>query len=170
MTTPAIQNEEKIQELAKAIYTEAGLADKAKISLAATLKADKNLLDYIVSKVAHSALLEVQRKLRHDIVKQSWKAKTFTVDEQQKVQLSTTRYLDWPMMGGLKLRDATKELVLKDASRYQNNGAGNLRNARFLQLVAMRLEGKEKVKDKFSDEELGKLLDAAKKSVQHLQS
>ncbi len=168
MTTPAIQFEEKVQALAKALYDKDGLT--AKEDLAKVIKKDTTLLDYIISKVAYSALLEVQRKLRHDIIKQSWKAKTFSDSEQQRVQLATSRYLDWPMMDGTKLRDATKVVVLKDANRYQNNGAGNLRNARFLQLVATRLtDDKAKVSDKFTDEELGKLLDAAKKSVMHLQ-
>ncbi len=169
MTTPAIQFEEKVQALAKALYDKDGLT--AKEDLAKVIKKDTTLLDYIISKVAYSALLEVQRKLRHDLIKQSWKAKTFSDSEQQKVQRATARYLNWPMMDGSKLADATKQLVLKDAARYQNNGAGNLRNARFLQLVATRLtDDKVKVSDKFTDEELGKLLDAAKKSVTHLQS
>ena len=86
MTTVAIQHEEKLQEMAKRVYHDSGLG--ARETLARMILLDKNLLEHILSKVAYQALLEVQRKLRHDIVKQTWEPKKFTKGLQRAKQRS----------------------------------------------------------------------------------
>jgi hypothetical protein len=59
--------------------------------------------------------------------------------------------LDFPLSGGLLLRDATREQVLEQVSFYEKQGRDMLHKARWLQLVAQGVPESQKVGDSLTD-------------------
>lgn len=147
-----------IYDLAKDTYESHGIGDEAIQDLIDKISEEASLVEQALRGLAVDALMEAQRRARAKITKSVTKPKVYTEEMQEAVTKACARFLHWPMMDGTLLGDATKTHLLKDAERYKANADGNLRNMKFLSLVAERLEDKQKVKEVFTDEELAKIM------------
>ncbi len=90
----------------------------------------------------------------------------FSREEQEAVGSRGERYtgfMGWPMSDGTRLGQADRDLVEKDMSTYCRLAEGNGRNAEFMKMILQKLRPGQKVGEVFSEDELVRLMERAKK-------
>lgn len=171
MSTPLMQ-------VAEEIYDKNSLSPKAVKALKKKLCDDKTLLDLALERVAYDLLRAVQQQRRVEIQeggtvgspdpkpsgRNGFKPR-YTLEEQLAAVRTCGSYLKWPLWDGTFLGKATRDLVLKNAERYQSQALGNFHKAQFLRRVAEGLEDGQKVSDVYTDEELATLYREAQVGV-----
>lgn len=150
----------KIYELAEAAYEAHGDSEVALDKLVDEIIQDDALVEGSARFAAKHALAQSRRIVR--CVIEGEPQKRYSKAFQQQIQVACGQFLKWPLMDGTELAKATKEHVLRDAERFQANADGNARKARFLKLVAERLQDGELVGEVLTDGELRKLMEEAK--------
>lgn len=143
---------EKLNKIAREVYDdEGGYCEGAIEALEQLIMSDKELVQYAVRQIASDSLRHVQREVRTIISNAPGTpaAHYGSSEMRERLNKSLRKYslYDWPMMNGTKLKDATKEHVLSDATRYRVNEAGNARKARFLEMVARKMKNDQKAGD-----------------------
>ncbi len=159
------QNEEaekNLREISRQIY-ESGLRGEPAIEVFfQEVMEDDELLAEAIRISAESCLFAVQREERRELYRQAADFKPRYTEEQQiAIRNACSRFLSWPMMDGSFIKDASRTHLLEDAERYRKNAEGNLRNVRFLSLVAEGLEGDQKVSEIYTSEMLERLMKKA---------
>jgi hypothetical protein len=129
---------------------------------------DEDLTALAVHNAAYDALRERMRDVRAEISNgggngEAHQSKVYSPELREKLQQSLRGFLQRPMMDGTLLENATREVLLSDAERYENYAEGNAREGRFLRAVAKKVPDEKKVKDVFSEQQLQRLYDRAKK-------
>lgn len=81
-----------------------------------------------------------------------------------RVHAKVESLLDWPLMDGTPLSEATKEKCLEDAARFRANAKGNIRNAVFLEEVANKLRPRQKVRNVLTHKKLMELMNMAEEA------
>lgn len=69
--------------------------------------------------------------------------------------------LDFPLSGGLLLRDATRQEVSDQAAMYEKSGSDMLRKSRWLTVIAQSIPDRKKVGDVITEERAVELWDAS---------
>lgn len=153
-----VSQELSMMRLAEQVYEEHALSEEAVMALVEHITQSEDLVNIVLRQAAYDLLRHAQRTARSKIESHPDSVKKYSAAFQESTQIVCGGFLNWPMMNGTRLKDATKEQVLKDADRYKANAAGNLLKAKFLTLVASRLRQSQKVGDVYSDESLAKLM------------
>lgn len=136
---------ESIIELCDSVYEEHGNTHASVELVYQSLRANEEFRDRALRLAAHEGLLDAQRRKRHVAVQEGVRnSQTFYSSEQQRRTVEKVRgLLAWPLTTGKILRDATKEEILIDSSKFLKMGKANVRNAWFLRKVAESLEDGE---------------------------
>ncbi len=132
--------------------------------------AEHHLYHSALVMAASEALSAAQHTARRIITttREDYQPRTFSKEMQESVQFSIGKFLNWPLMNGTPLKDSTKDMILHDAARYRKNARGNMRSARFLEMVAERLRDGQKVGGALTDRQLATLMDKAREEVSEL--
>lgn len=69
--------------------------------------------------------------------------------------------LDFPLSGGLLLRDATRQEVSDQAAMYEKSGSDMLRKSRWLMAIAQSIPDQKKVEDVITEERVVELWEAS---------
>lgn len=154
----------KMLKAARDIFGSHGYTDIAINMVIDEIDSDPEMRLEAVRTAAMDAVMVAQREFRSQIIN-GGTPKTYSREMQRRLQQSVVGFFSWPMMNGSRLADATKELLETDAARYQANAEGNARNASFLRAVAAKVGEGQKVKDVFSEEQLTKLMEKAKRQT-----
>jgi len=132
-----------LQRIVGEIYEVSGSTDDAVGAVVERVldEADEVLTDALLREGARNLLGNLRYKTRLVIQgkQKSPAPKTFTAEYQEEVVSRLGKYFDWPMMDGTRLKDATREHVVKDAERYASIARGCDKNSRFLFGVAERM-------------------------------
>lgn len=67
---------------------------------------------------------------------------------------ATNLWMDFPLMCGTRLGDATRQEVTATAERYLKLGRANTKRGRFLQSVAQAVTGKKKVRQVLTEDQI----------------
>lgn len=152
-----------INDAAKEHYAIHGFSTESVKLLDKRIRKEKSLLDEAVYQAAYDALRGVQHTIRHTMT--TGKVGTVKSYDGEMGEVLDTRLKGlyaWPMMNGVMLADATKEDLDGDATKYQANADGNALRARFLRLVRSGMGRHKKVRNAYTPEALGRLMDLAK--------
>lgn len=117
------------------------------------------LLAPFLSQACYQAVSLACRHSRRKI----WTAPNYTKGGNgQRVVAHAKSLLDFPLPGGLRLRDATKKEVLAGANVYGQYADDMAGKARWLKAIAERLSGRKKVATVLSESELEDLREKSK--------
>ncbi len=151
----------RLQKLADELFSQRGMNEESVRLLGESIRADPDLILDATTQAANYALLESQRTLRAGIANDGV-VKRYSKELQNMIQTKCAGFLDWPMMNGVRLADATKEHLITDAARFQRNADGNARNAAFLRAVADRLRDGQRVGDVLTERQLRNMMNRVK--------
>lgn len=155
-------NHEELMKTAMQCYKDHnGFNDQSVSSLLREFYKDSTLLSQALYWAASEAMRECQRKARVLITNQPVTPKKYTVEQQTRVVEQCFTFLYWPLMGGILLKDATREQILMEADKYRSFKEGNALKERYMRLVASRLKEGEKA-GSLKEEELRNLYHEAK--------
>lgn len=150
----------KLLVLARGIYPQFGLDEEGIHALQEHVLADPNLVAEVVRFACLEALKNVQYETRQVIAgkkKEPYRPKTFTTEQQNIIVAGCGKWLNWPMMNGTLLKNATKEHLLQDIQKYRNMYVGHYQNMRFLEEVANKLKDGQTVGEVLTDKQLTKI-------------
>lgn len=166
---PGERSERGLYSLARELYGEHGHSDACLTALVDRVLESPDLTAQAVRAAALDAVLKAQQAQRNLIERQALTRQEVPESPRYSPSLRSAllrrgdRYLDWPMMDGSRLGDATKEHLLKDSSHYQVQSEANARHARFLTLVATKVRGSQRVRDRLDDQALADLMGQAER-------
>ncbi len=158
-----------LNHIAQSVYSEQGLGDA---SVLAILEAVQNhpeaeaLLNRLVRDGIKQLLYAAQHRTRATIEgkpNQKYQPKVFTQEQRDRAAITFGTFFMWPMRDGSKLKDATREDLLKDSERFQLQADGNARKARFLNLVAGGMKEGQVVSKVYTESRLAELMRKAEK-------
>ncbi len=159
-----------LHRLAGRVHDEFGFGDEAISHLEELILKDKAALRQAARDSAEAALRHRMSLERAKIIRSApshdESPRRYSREMQEAVGNSAGKYLgflDWPMSNGVRLAKADRELVSNDAEQYRKLAEGNGRNSRFLSMVLGKLKPGQVVEEVFSEEELSRLMDRAKK-------
>lgn len=111
------------------------------------------LTENLLSRACYDAVRGVCRQSRRAI----WTAPNYDKGgNSDRLKSFSVSIMDWPLPGGMLLRNANKEDVLKAAGFYSTQAKSMSSVAAWLMLIGKRV-GKVTVGEKFTAEKLGKL-------------
>ncbi len=147
---------------ARRIYIECnGSTDVARDRLSIEIKRDADMLEAAVRLATDTALASARHAARAVIIAATPAAqapKVFSPEFQASVQVAAGRFYNWPLSDGCLLADATRSQLTRDIGMYRGQAAGCLRNARFLELVADKVQEGQQVREVFNEEQLNRLM------------
>ena len=137
---------------------------KAIDALTARLAADKRLMREVVADaVVIASETLVQHKMRDDraaVVLSATRAKNGVIALANGLR---SAILDFPLAGGIKLREASPDQVMQQVERYDSIGRDVMHKARWLQLIAQGVPRNKKIGEVITDERAQQLWDEASK-------
>jgi hypothetical protein len=114
------------------------------------------LMDPLVREACYAALTQACRRRRRTV----WDVQPPSAETQRNTVVDLARgmtLLDFPLPGGLRLRDASRDDVAAAAEFYLNQASDMAVKGRWLRLVAQAVPGKKKVGSVLSIERLEEL-------------
>ena len=151
-----------------------GKIDPAVSYLRSQIINDPVLLESVLLEAIEVAVEDcVRAEHRHDretIVKVAWD-RSILVDSSKRMAarvLADVRYtlLNFPLDGGLKLKDATKDQIQRTADRYQGTATDADFKFRFLAAVAKPMKVGQKAIDVYDDDKLQAVWNKVKKETE----
>lgn len=136
----------------------------ARRKLLSRLLTDRKLLatvlEPIIASALHDKLGSLQGNARHHITKSQGKNAVAALADGIARSL-----MDFPLAGGLRLRDASREQVAAQAQIYQDNADTMGHRARWLALVAQSLPDGKTVGSTMSEERLAELFEQGRSGL-----
>jgi len=166
MNAPAkIEEQVSLRALARQALKDAGGKTKLAIdALTAQLMNDKRLMREVVAEavvIASDDLVQhSMRATREAVVVSAAKARNGVAALANGIKFSI---LDFPLAGGVKLRDATPAEVTEQIDRYEAIGRDVTHKARWLRLVVQGVPRDRRIGDVISDERAQELWNEASK-------
>jgi hypothetical protein len=163
--TPAIEAPVSIRALARETLRECDGKTKDAIDLLTKkLASDKRLMREVVADavvIASTELIEgAMRHTREAVTYSASQARAGVVALANGIKFAI---LDFPLAGGVKLRDATPAQVKEQIDRYDAIGRDVLHKARWLRLVAKATGHNQRVGDALDDDRAQHLWNEASK-------
>ncbi|MEZ2410556.1 hypothetical protein AB6806_27545 [Bosea sp. RCC_152_1] len=133
------------------------------------VKQSRRLRDLLTEPLIANACYDAIRAQVHLDRRNAWKApveklvpsKSGVTGSYRVVQLAAGTLLMFPLPGGKKLGEATREDIATAASFYESQSADMAHKARWLRLVSQHLEGDNTVGDVMTDKRLRELQEEA---------
>lgn len=127
------------------------------------IKRDKKLLAQLTDPLLATACYTVITSLCRQERRKIWTMPTYTVNEQGKrvAALAEGNIMSWPLPGGKRLGEATREDIWFASDFYEKQGKDMLHKSRWLTLVGQSLPDNTIVKDVLSEERLLELKNLA---------
>lgn len=150
MNAPAVIRQKTIGELAREVLDdEGGMVAPAVLRLKSLIASD----DALRESIAEAAINEyAQRRVANAMIggrRAVWTAAERRIAAPAKTSVAalangiSASLLNFPLAGGLRLRDATRDQVSGQAQMYRAMGSDMLHKARWLALIAARLPDDE---------------------------
>jgi len=168
----AIQNEIDIRDIARSTLEEAGgdAITAAKL-LEDHAKRDVNVANALLLPLLHQACYDAIRAVCKQERGFIWKAAEQDLKRQatagaSRVRAHGRRLMDFILPhGAQRLGEATRAELIRAVEFYRKQAQTELQRARWLELVAERVEGRRKVKNALSEDRLGELFREAAEDV-----
>src|SRR4051812_982101 len=127
----------KLQSVAMEVYSEHGVGDDAIAILQARIVEDSDLLTQALREAARNAINVAVRLARSRIAGETQvKLKSYSPAMREAVETVCGSVLEWRLLNGLRLAEATKDDLLHCSKQYQTKIDGSKRNQKFVELVA----------------------------------
>lgn len=153
---------------AEALRTAKGDVHKASTVLEKRVRKEPDLREALTEPLIASACFDavraVCRKQRRIVWSPPTSPASASAGQDRVVHLAAGTLMMFPLPGGKRLGDATREDVAAAGQFYAAQSADMAHKARWLQLVAQSLPDKKKVRDVLSDERLRDLQMEASKN------
>lgn len=135
----------------------------------AAVKQSRKLRDLLTDPLIANACYDAVRAQVHVDRRNAWKppseklvpSKSGVTGSFRVVQLAAGTLLMFPLPGGKKLGEATREDIATAASFYESQSADMAHKARWLRLVSQHIEGNKTVGDVMTDKRLRELQEEA---------
>lgn len=168
MTSAAktITGRDLVADAAKQAFDEAdGDVRAATAAMERKVLGDRVLRDALTAPLIQAACYEAVTAQCRALRRRVWIAprhETSTPESGRVVALATGTLAMFPLPGGKRLGEATRDEISAAADFYARQAGDMAFKARWLRLVAQSLTGTKKVKDALSDERLHELQEAAR--------
>lgn len=162
----ALKEEKKdfVAEAAKAAFDAAnGDVQIATKAFEQTVRGNRDLRDQLLDPLVSTACYDAIRRVCHQERRQVWKAPVHQPavyrgsDAARVVQLAAGNLLMFPLPGGKKLGEASRQEISDAAGFYAQQAGDMAHKARWLQLIAQSVPADKTVGDVMTDERLREL-------------
>lgn len=154
----------ELLKAAEEVYEVHRFSEEGVTALEQRIRNTPTLLELAIHQAAYDTLRMSMRDTRHKIsTPPGGTQRHYSREEQEAIVDAVKGFYSRPLMDGTLLRDATGEVLLRDAERYEAQASGCAREAKFLRLVAAKVSPGQKVGDVWTEDELEKLFQKAKK-------
>jgi hypothetical protein len=158
-----------LEQVARQCYEQAGDYDQATTLMVEQVNADDDLFRALfnpsrVRAACYDIVRYIVRSMRADV----WNTPQPT-DEEARAAISALAdvtvgtLMQFPLWPGKRLATATREEVLKSATKFIKHGTTTLVQGRWLQIVGMQMSDGATAEECFTEKELGKFKKQAEK-------
>ncbi len=146
-----------LHQAAEEVYNEHGFPAGVPI-LEEQIERSSELRKLALHQAAYDTLRMVMRGVREEISSPAPEGGTqrhHPREQQERIAEIYRGFYSRPLMDGTILGSATRDLLIRDAERYEGQALGCTREAKFLRLVATRVtEEGQKVEEVWTEKEL----------------
>lgn len=151
---------------AREAFTKAG-GDivEAQAELVKMVNSDADLYKEVLDPWLSRACYDIIRKICRDDRRRIWNAPHLQVVDTSKgmSRASNTNLMDFPLPGGLRLGQATRDEVTKAASFYETQARNMTHKSTWLGLIGQGLKANDTVEKRYTEERLLELQQEAEK-------
>lgn len=145
---------------AREIVSKHGYGHEAELEIMRAVEKNTKLMRQVLGRGIRSIIHDLKpRKKRHG----SEHHKNDMAGLGAEVAMVCENFLDWSLPTGLLLRKANRKQVYEAATRFSTNAIRSRLLGNFLSLVAFDMNEKQRVEDKFSEEDLQDIMAKAEK-------
>lgn len=180
MALPVAKPQSNYQKCREAYIMCDGDHEAAKMLLLSWVAEDEDLRDYLLTQGADQLVRTLTSHERHSRIRSKLRivepddadvedddelltaSSSDNADDLYAMVASDLRSLmEYPLAGGLRLKDATRDDLLRNAQKMFMQANEMMIRGRWLHLIAERMRGDAKVADVLSDDDLTGLLERA---------
>ena len=144
----------------KAMDAAGGVVLKAATILESMIRNDSDLRDAILEPLIKTACYTAVSAINRTERRRVWDTPKFAPGskaDRLDALAESNRLMNFPLNSGITLAEATQTDILKTAESFKKQGKTLLLQAHWLELIATRLRGRQKVKSIFTESELRNL-------------